>query len=331
MALSKINGCGVAVTTMIDERSPDDSNERAAWVVIGVLMLAVGALELRAPLPIEPATLASLLIACAVLGCTAFFYRRARRQENFAVICIGLMQVLLFSAIGSIMSYLLAREGGALWDPQLARWDHALGFDWLSYVRWVDRSPALTELLHLSYGSLIPQVIVLILALGFTMRLAALRTVMLAAILCGTICILVSARFPAISNPAFLGITARDFHHVDPRGGYIHLADVMSLRAGTFTELRLSTMQGIITFPSYHAGLSLVTLWGFWASRMAWVRWPGMLLAALTIVATPVDGGHYLVDVLAGLAIAAVSIVIAYRAVRWMPAWPRLTASPSRH
>ena len=109
------------------------------------------------------------------------------------------------------------------------------------------------------------------------------------------------------------------------------MADLKALRDGTFAELRLSSMQGIITFPSYHAGLSLVSLWGFWASRMAWLRWPGMTLAALTIAATPVDGGHYLVDVLAGVAIAAVSVAAAVRAVRWTPALPRFTASPSRH
>lgn len=309
----------------------DHTSESAAWVLIVGLLVAVGALQLRSPLAIEPTSLAALMIACVALGGTTIFYRRVRSQENFAIICLGLMQVLLFSAIGSILSYMLAREGGALWDARLESWDRALGFDWLSYVHWVDRSPALTGLLHLSYGSLIPQIIVLILALGFTLRVAELRTVMLAAMLSGTVCIFVSAFFPAISYPAYLGIGSSDFHNVNPWGGHVHMADLKALRDGTFTELRLSSMQGIITFPSFHAGLSLVSLWGFWASRMAWLRWPGMTLAALTIAATPVDGGHYLVDVLAGLAIAAVSVAAAVRAVRWTPALPRFTASPFRH
>lgn len=308
----------------------DHTSESAAWVLIAGLLLAVGALQLRSPLPIEPASLTALTIACMALGGTAIFYRRVRKQENFAIICIGLAQVLLFSAIGSILSYMLAREGGALWDARLASWDRALGFDWLGYLHWVDRSPALTALLNLSYGSLIPQIIVLVLALGFTLRVAELRTVMLAAMLSGTICILISAFFPAISYPAYLGIGASDFRNVNPWGGHVHMADLKALRDGTFTELRLSAMKGIITFPSYHAGLSLVSLWGFWASRMAWLRWPGMALAALTIAATPVDGGHYLVDVLAGMAIAAVSVAAAVRAVRRTPALPRLTAWPSR-
>jgi hypothetical protein len=318
----------MAETTTPDQR---DTSDAASWAAIALLTLAVAGCEWLRPLPISPASLTGLAIACGALLGAATFYRTARPRENFSVMCIALAQVILFSAVGIILSYLLARGDGPLWDTRLAQWDAAFGFDWRTYVHWVDASPLLTGVLHIAYGSLIPQIVMLVLALGFTFRLAELRSVMLAAIVCGTICILVSAFFPAISNPATFGLTARDFRHVDPWAGYVHLKDLMALRDGSFSELRLGEMQGIITFPSYHAGLSLVTLWGFWASRMAWLRWPGMTIAALTIAATPVDGGHYLVDVLAGLAIAAASIVIAVRAIRWTPALPRLTAWPFRH
>jgi hypothetical protein len=245
--------------------------------------------------------------------------------------CTALMEVLLFSALGALLSYMLARGESALWDARLSEWDRMLGLDWLGYVRWVDGSPTLTALLHFAYGSLIPQIILLILALGFAKRLAALRAVMLAAILCGVACIVISSFFPAVSNPAALGLGAGDFQNVDPRGGYVHLKDLNALRDGSFALFELDKVEGIITFPSYHAGLSSVTLWGFWISRMNWLRWPGIALAAATIMATPVDGGHYFVDVFAGIAIALASIPVARRAVTWSAAWPRLMASPSRH
>ena len=141
---------------------------------------------------------------------------------------------------------------------------------------------------------------------------------------------LLSPLFPAVSSYVHLGLTPADLRNVDVYPGYSQLADFNALRNGTMTALRLDQMQGIIAFPSYHAGLSTVMLWGFWIGRVAWLRWPGMLLAMLTIVATPVDGGHYFVDVFAGLAIAVASIAFAARAVAWTPAWPRLTASPFR-
>lgn len=100
--------------------------------------------------------------------------------------CVALAQVILFTALGIVRSYLLARGGGALWDSLLARWDRAIGFDWLSYVVWVDRSVLGTSLFRIAYASLIPQVVLLVLTLSFCHRLAELRTVMLAAIATGT-------------------------------------------------------------------------------------------------------------------------------------------------
>ena len=308
----------------------DSSSDAAAWAALVLLALAVVSCGWLQPMAIKPSSLTGLLTACGALFGAAVFYRTVRLRENFAVMCIALAQVLLFSGLGVALSYMLTRGNGALWDVRLAQWDLAFGFVWLDYVRWVDQSPLLTMVLRVAYASLIPQIIVLVLALGFTLRVTELRAVMLSAIICGTICIVVSGYFPAISNPAHFGLTGRDFDNVNPWGGYLHLADFRALRDGSFSTLDLSKAQGIITFPSYHAGLSLVTMWGFWISRMTWLRWSGMTLAALTIAATPVDGGHYLVDVLGGVVIAIVSIAVAVRAVRWRPAWPRITASPFR-
>lgn len=181
----------------VPDRASECTSESAAWALIGALATAVGALQLRSPLPVAPGSLMALATACAALGCTAMFYRRVRVQENFAIICTGLMQVLLFSAVGSILSYLLAREGGALWDNRLEVWDSALGFDWLAYVRLIDAQGWLVAPVRWAYASLVPQIIVLVLALGFSLQIAELRRLVLAAMLGGTITILLSALFPA--------------------------------------------------------------------------------------------------------------------------------------
>ena len=306
---------------MIEEATPDKqvTSDASAWAMLLLVGLGVAALQFRSPLAIEQSSLRSLALACAVLSGTAIFYRYVRPEEKFAVMCIGLMQVLLFSVLGAVFSYLLAREGGALWDDRFTAWDHALGFDWLAYVRLVDSHAWMTLLFRYAYVSLIPQVIVLVLVLGFTLRLAALRSTLLAAIVSGSVIVLLSPLFPAVSNFIHLGLTAADFRNVNPHAGYLHLAHFTALRDGSMTMLRLTEMQGIITFPSYHAGLATVTCWGFWRSGVTALRWGGCSLALLTIAATPVDGGHYLVDVLAGVAIGALSVAVARRAVFWAP------------
>ena len=68
---------------------------------------------------------------------------------------------------------------------------------------------------------------------------------------------------------------------------------------------------GIVSFPSFHATLAAIFIWAFGA--MPRLAGPGRGWAILTIVATPVFGGHYGVDVLMGLLLAPPAIVAAQR------------------
>jgi hypothetical protein len=292
-----------------------NGQDDVAWVTLGLISLLVVGLQWHAPLWVEPSSLMPIGLATIALVAAALYYSKVRIRPNFSAMCLSLMQILLFSAIGSLLSYLLAREGGPLWDATFARWDAAIGFDWLAYVRWVDSHGWMVLPLKIAYASLIPQIIVLVLAQGFMGHIREMRRMILAAMLCGTVTILLSPLFPAVSNFVYLGLTTDDFAHVDPWAGYIHLAHYEALRAGTMDRMTLTEAQGIITFPSYHAGLATVTLWAFW--RTPWVRWPGIITAVLTIVATPVDGGHYLVDILAGTILALACIALSARAVDW--------------
>ena len=243
--------------------------------------------------------------------------------------CIALSQVLLFSAFGEILSYLLARNAGPLWDPTFTSWDQALGFDWFRLICWVDAHRMMAAPLGVAYSSLIPQVIIVILALGFANRLDELRIFMLAAMICGTVTILLSPLFPALNQFAYQQIAPASFPNLNVASGYRELRDLQSLRSASMSSLRLRDLQGIIAFPSYHAGLAAITLWGFWKSKIEWIGWPGAVLALTTILSTPVDGGHYLVDVIAGLSVAGCSLVVAHSAIFWrFPAL--LRASPFR-
>jgi membrane-associated phospholipid phosphatase len=68
---------------------------------------------------------------------------------------------------------------------------------------------------------------------------------------------------------------------------------------------------GIVTFPSMHAAIAVIYIYcarhRLWA-LLVLAPWNLMMLAS-----TPTVGGHYLVDVIAGIAIALASIGL-YRA-----------------
>jgi hypothetical protein len=308
------------------------NHDHAAWALLALVVVLIGALELRRPLAIDIPSLSSFTIACLPLVGAAFFYGRVRRNERFAVMCLTLLQVLLFSALGEILSYLIAREGGPMWDAHFTSWDRAVGLDWLAFVRAMDRQPALTAPLYWAYVSLIPQVVVVVLLLGFIERLRQLRVFMLAAMLCGGTTILLSPLVPSVSSYVYLGLTQAQFHHIDISPGYTQFADLQALRSGTFKQIVVPELQGIIAFPSYHAGLASIILWGFWTSGSRYLRWPGTIAAAAIIISAPIHGGHYFVDIFAGVAIAVASIAAAKRLTTWdaralLPSRPVL-ASP---
>jgi membrane-associated phospholipid phosphatase len=204
-----------------------------------------------------------------------------------------------------------------------------MGFDWYSLIHWVDAHRIVAMPLGFAYASLIPQVIVLIVALGFGNHLKELRNFMLAAMICGTATVLLSPLFPALNQFAYRHIAPAAFPNLNVASGYTELRNFQALRSGTIGSLQLRDLQGIIAFPSYHAGLAAITLWGFMNSKIRWVGWPGAALALATILSTPIDGGHYLVDVIGGLCVGACSLAVAKKAIFWrFPAL--LRASPSR-
>ena len=84
--------------------------------------------------------------------------------------------------------------------------------------------------------------------------------------------------------------------------GLYHLEALGALRTGP-VALDLGNLPGLVTFPSFHTAAGIVLTWAFWRTRAFPVV---AAYAATMIAATPVFGGHYFVDLLAGACVAAV-------------------------
>jgi membrane-associated phospholipid phosphatase len=82
--------------------------------------------------------------------------------------------------------------------------------------------------------------------------------------------------------------------------------------------------KGLIGFPSYHAVLALLVVW--YARELAVVRWIALGINSIVLVATPIQGGHHVVDVIAGFAVAAAALIVAHQVVR-LAARPQATRS----
>ena len=249
------------------------------------------------------------LLGMAVLAGVAIVGRRTGRPR-LAAAGTAFLQLTLFTALGVMLSYTVAAQGGAFWDLRLARWDAALGFDWASIRTAVDGSAALVWLLGIAYHGLVPQMIVIVVALSYVARFDTLRVTVAAAILSGLATILLSALMPAAGN---LFDPAR-FQHLWTPVALAQAPLIAGLRDGSMRVLDLGALQGIITFPSYHAALAAIFIYAF--RRVPTLSVPGRLWAGLTILATPLGGGHYATDVIAGLALALVAVPAATILVR---------------
>ncbi len=288
-----------------------DPLERAGWLLIAAMVCAVLAWWPFAPFAIAPMPLLTPLLGCALLVGLAWFYTAIRPDAKIATALAHVAQMGVFTAFGSALSYLTAANTLPLWDAALHAADLRLGLDWRAYLAFVNDRPALGAVFTLAYMSLIPQMIVLIVVLSLSGQLRAVRVMMLSAMITGLVTVLVSGLMPAMAMFVHLDLTPADFPNLDPAAAFVHQADMNALRAGTFAVLDIGKAEGIVTFPSYHAALGVVLLAAAWANR--WLRWPFLVLNVLLIAATPIDGGHYFVDVIAGGGVAALVFFVVSR------------------
>lgn len=249
------------------------------------------------------------ILATAGLLTLSFAYRFWRPDEKVAGALTGVAQLIAFTAVGAPLSYLIASSGNPLWDETFHKWDIALGLNWRAYLEWVNTRPTLGLLLSAAYQSLTTQIAVAIMALGFTGRMLKMRVLVLSVMLSGVVTILVSGAMPAMAYFVHLGLQATDYPNISPAAAHVHVAPLQGLRDGSLRLISLHNMEGIITFPSYHAALGIILAYGFWAVPL--LRWPGLILNIALVAATPIDGGHYFVDVMAGCSVAALSILAA--------------------
>jgi membrane-associated phospholipid phosphatase len=280
-----------------------------AWWVIGLVGLVDVVWFLISDYEISIFGFSRALLGVVAVGALLFFYKAIRHDERIAAALSGVILLIGFSAAAAPLSYLLAGLGFPLWDGALRHWDMALGLDWRSYLAWTNDHPTIGLVLTFAYQSLMLQMIIMCVVLGLTGRRFELSVCTLALVLSGVLCVLISALMPAMAMYVHLGLKPTDFPNLSPNAAYVHVEHIVALRGGTYRTFSLNDVQGIVTFPSYHASLAAIFLRGLWS--LPWLRWPGVILNLAVIAATPIDGGHYFVDVGAGIAIAVGCLLIA--------------------
>ena len=273
--------------------------DRLIWSVIAAVA-AIVALAPLAGFTVQWKSYAAPGGAVAVMLLIVWFYRSRRREERIASAVEGTAQLAAFAAVGAPLSYLAAHFALPLQDQLFDTVDKALGFDWLALLAWMNAHRGVHAVLNAAYTSFAPQATITVCVLAFTGRVIRLRVFLLAFMLTALATIAISAMLPAEGAWSHYGLRA-DAASILPISS-TSWPVFHGLRDGSLLTLMASGSEGIITFPSLHAALGLIFACAVWPVPV--LRWFGLALNVLMIAATPIDGSHYLVDVLAGLAIA---------------------------
>jgi membrane-associated phospholipid phosphatase len=240
----------------------------------------------------------------------AYYYRTRRAELKLASALESTAQVLIFAAVAAPLSYIAASVAMPLQDAAFDAMDRALGFNWNEMLAFMNRWPGFFLFMRAIYLSLTLQMTAVVLLLAFTGRLAWLRVYMLAFIFTALLTIALSALVPA--EGAWLHYGLKAGQSVMP-SSHTSWPVFHGLRDGSYRLVMAAGSEGIITFPSLHAALAVILMAAFWPVPIA--RWVSAAVNSLMLAATPIDGSHYLVDVLAGVAIAFLCLLAARKFV----------------
>jgi membrane-associated phospholipid phosphatase len=242
-----------------------------------------------------------ILILPAYVALAGMLARRIGKSKLAAVMEGG---ALLYQQglIVMLLLYALAVLSGPYVDARLSAWDRSLGFDWIAYFELC--RPFGKQLLF-AYRSFNWQPVVVVVALVVAAQQERLWLLVTAAFLACLASAIVFPFFPAEAPFEFYGISPADFPERKGTAVWNFLAVLNSIRDGERT-ISPALFTGMIAFPSYHSAAALQFAWATWP--ILWLRWPMVALNVALLASTPVIGNHYLVDVIAGLAIGILSI-----------------------
>lgn len=272
-----------------------------AWSFVAVLALTDWSLDARAGIGFSgwPRPLAAI----ALLFGIGLFYKLIGNNNRFANIrhYAALLHYtalwIAFALTGAILTYLAASARMPLRDMELYRLDRYLGFHSLAAYFFVHSHKVLQLVLGAAYLSFSPQILLSIIYFALVRRNDRNADLLISAMIALTITATVSALIPAVGPYPFL--TGKPLLE--------YTKTFLMLRATAHPTCQLSKLQGIVTFPSYHTVMAILLVYSHRPPLKSFAA--VLVLNIVMLVAVPVEGNHYLVDMIAGAPVAAVSIV----------------------
>jgi len=268
----------------------------------------------------EPKSLLGMLAVAVIVFLVATIYTRWRPDPRVAAATGVTGFLIIFNAAAALFSYLITSINLPLVDHLYAGFDASVGFSWTVWLHQVNAMPTFGWVLEMAYRTSLPQVLFAVLCLSVLGRLRNLSEFIDVYVWSLIVIIIISGLFPSSGAFSHYAVPTDDYANLTPFGGLVHMDHYFGLRDGSLRTITMANIQGLITFPSFHTTLAIITAWALRDVRF--INIIAIALNGMVILSTPTHGGHYLADVVGGAAVAV--------AVIWGRAWVMsLRASPA--
>lgn len=273
-------------------------------------------------------------LVCVLAGAGVFvlgqFYRISARDLRIASALIAGGLFILFTLAASVFNYAILPLSFPAIDQALIGADAMLGYNWAGFVEWAATYPWIGGALFAVYATSLPQILVIIIVLGFSGKDHQLQHFLLTGVMGASASILFWMFFPTFGAPAYQDLPAWIARTIPIALDMTYAREVARLATEGVEFISPRNVLGLISFPSFHTFIAAMCVW--FVPRHAVMIAVILVLNILMLPAVLVQGGHHLSDIFGGLIAFAIICPTSGKLLAWLSARERngaLEAAPT--
>jgi hypothetical protein len=240
------------------------------------------------------------LLCCVLLRLRAPANANQMRLRDFSE---STLAMLLIFVMGALANYSEAAQTSGFYDAALEQGDRLLHFDWLALYMLVAAHPVLQYAGELAYASVYVSPLVILGWFAWHGERNNAHGFLITFWFAATLTLLIFPLIPARGALEFLWHGPIRYM---PTNGLYQGEIIPALRSHAISHIDLGSVKGLVCAPSFHTACALIFMAFAWPHAL--LRQCLVPLNMAMLMATPVEGTHYLTDMLLGALVALASI-----------------------